>query len=347
MADLGAIGEDVSGRSAILLDVVAANLVMTAMQVPSDPGLSYEAAKTLSGTVRDSSNVLVARTVRAYRRDTGVFLGFSNSSAVDGTFSFTVPYAGEVQVVCLDDTAGSTENDLVHRVTFPVPTDSSFANVSLLMHMEGSSLVDSSSNAHALTASGATLDSGWSAYGAKSLLIATSSGNQNRVTAPHHTSFDFGAGEFSLEFRLRISTLPGTSMIVLTKADSTGLYPFQVYVTASNTLVFRGFDAASNLFTRETAALSASTDYWVQCRRRHSGGNAYMEIGINGVQADTAPGVAVWASGTAMYSNTGALVIGNFNSGAQLPLQGRVDELRITKGVARAFAMPSAALPDA
>lgn len=71
---------------------------------------------TVSGTVSlDGSPV--ARTIRAYRRDTGALIG-SGTSDGTGAFSFTIPYAnGEVQLVCMDDAAGTVYNDLIERVT--------------------------------------------------------------------------------------------------------------------------------------------------------------------------------------------------------------------------------------
>jgi hypothetical protein len=222
-----------------------------------------------------------------------------------------------------------------------------FSAVSLLMHMEGGSFVDSSSYAHVVTASGATQDTGWAYFGTKSALIATTGGNQNRLTVPHHSTLDPGADEFTLEFALRLSST-GTTQVVLGKAAGTGVYPFQVIVTSADKLVFRGFDSGSALFSIEsTTTLAANTDYWVQCRRFNGvvGGTtaAHMQLAIAGTQEATSPAYAI---GTSMFSNTGVLYIGNFDSGAQFPLLGRIDELRISKGVARAFAVPGSAFPD-
>jgi hypothetical protein len=119
MAALGSIGDAVAATAvSVLLSVPAATgSTARAMFIP-DGATSYDGVpKTISGTVRDSSNLLVSRTIRVYRRDNGTFLGTTSSSATDGTFSLAVPYTGEVNVLCLDDVAGTTENDLVHRTT--------------------------------------------------------------------------------------------------------------------------------------------------------------------------------------------------------------------------------------
>jgi len=73
---------------------------------------------TVSGTVVDSNGNGVARTVRAYRRDTGDYLSGGTSSATTGAYSITLAYAGEVQVIMLDDAGvGTFENDQILRTT--------------------------------------------------------------------------------------------------------------------------------------------------------------------------------------------------------------------------------------
>jgi len=72
-----------------------------------------------SGTILDINGNGVARTVRVYRRDSGALLGSTTSSALTGAYSFSDAYTGEVNVVMLDDSAGTTENDQILR-TIPV-----------------------------------------------------------------------------------------------------------------------------------------------------------------------------------------------------------------------------------
>lgn len=72
---------------------------------------------SVSGIIKDTNAAGVARTVRVYRRDTGALLGSTTSSSVDGTWSFTDAYTGEVQVVMLDDALGTLENDQILRTT--------------------------------------------------------------------------------------------------------------------------------------------------------------------------------------------------------------------------------------
>ena len=69
----------------------------------------------VSGSVVDSASSPASRTVRAYRRDTGAFL--KEGVSTSGSYTLSLPYAGEVNVICLDDVAGTVENDLILRTT--------------------------------------------------------------------------------------------------------------------------------------------------------------------------------------------------------------------------------------
>lgn len=72
---------------------------------------------TVSGTVLDAAGSPVVRTLRVYRRDTGVLLDETTSNGATGMYSVTTSYAGEVQVVMLDDLSGTIENDQILRTT--------------------------------------------------------------------------------------------------------------------------------------------------------------------------------------------------------------------------------------
>lgn len=79
--------------------------------------LSLASPVYLSGTVLDDAGSPCARTVRAYRRDTGALIGSTTSNATTGAWSIQGIDGVESQIVCLDDGAGTTHNDLIHRAT--------------------------------------------------------------------------------------------------------------------------------------------------------------------------------------------------------------------------------------
>lgn len=70
----------------------------------------------VSGVIRDNAGSLCARTVRAYRRDTGALLSSTVSDASTGAYLLAMPTLDEVNIVAYDDVSGSTENDRIIRV---------------------------------------------------------------------------------------------------------------------------------------------------------------------------------------------------------------------------------------
>lgn len=71
---------------------------------------------SITGTVTELG-IPVQRTIRAYRRDTGAYVSEAVSNPTTGVYTISV-YAGvEHNLVCLDDAAGTTQNDLIKRKT--------------------------------------------------------------------------------------------------------------------------------------------------------------------------------------------------------------------------------------
>jgi hypothetical protein len=68
----------------------------------------------ITGNVKNDANANAARTVRAYRRDTGVLSGSTVSDGTTGNFSIISDYAGEHTVIALDDDAGTAYNVLAY-----------------------------------------------------------------------------------------------------------------------------------------------------------------------------------------------------------------------------------------
>lgn len=83
------------------------------------PTVALESATKLAGTVTDGG--VAERYIRAMQRETGLAVGAGWSDPSTGAFSFPVGLttSDELQLICLDDAAGTLENDRVHRV-YPV-----------------------------------------------------------------------------------------------------------------------------------------------------------------------------------------------------------------------------------
>lgn len=206
--------------------------------------------------------------------------------------------------------------------------DANFASVSLLLHFDGANgstaFSDSSAVPHTITASGAAaLSTAQSKFGGASLAVSGVSfaavGSSSRL--------DVATGDFTVEMSI-CPTAIGSSGMLINKAEGTGAgYPFQAFMSASGGLVFRAYDASGQeLFTITSAGGLFSVGDWahVALVRSGSGFAAY----VNGAVV----GSATYAG--ALPSNSSAVSIGAYSNGVA-PFSGYIDELRITKGIAR------------
>lgn len=74
-------------------------------------------AGQVSGNVKDASGSNAARTVRAYRRDTGALVGSTTSNGTTGNYTINCPTLEECTIVALDNAASGTYyNDQAARV---------------------------------------------------------------------------------------------------------------------------------------------------------------------------------------------------------------------------------------
>lgn len=233
-------------------------------------------------------------------------------------------------------------------MTFPFPTfnpvrstsDPYFSSVSLLCHFDGTdaatTTTDNSSNAHTLTANGnVQLDTAQSVFGGSSSLH---DGSGDYWSIADHGSLDLGTGAFTIEFRLRMASTAALGGI-LSKGNGTTAGQWDlVFNNGSPHLSF----LEGGVYRAESANNSIAANTWYACCIERSSGGVY-QFYINGAASGTGSTSAV------DLSNTAAVRIGAANGSGFGDVNGWVDELRITKGVARyggAYTPATAAFPD-
>jgi len=211
------------------------------------------------------------------------------------------------------------------------PTDPDFANVSLLLHMDGSNgsttFTDSSSNAVTVTAQGdAQISTAQSKFGGASGLF---DGNGDYLSIPSSSDFDFGTGDFTVEaWVLRTS---GVTFNLFTSVNVGG---FEFYMD-----LFGGWSVArpgQSLDYQSGASLTSNVwSHVALCRDATS-----IRVFVNGVISPTTQ------SNSISYNASSG---GSTVTSSQRSLTGYIDDLRITKGVARyttSFTPPTAPFPD-
>lgn len=220
--------------------------------------------------------------------------------------------------------------------------DPYFANVSLLLHCDGANgsttFTDSSAAARTVTPSNCTISTAQSKFGGASARFA--SGVLPRLSIPTSADFDFGSGDFTLEAWVRpdTSTFTGTLM---DRGRYTDFSPWtlilvdgKVRLTCS-TGAFTSWDVCNIL---STTALAANTWYHVAATRQSTA----FKIFINGTEEGSA------TSSATLGTTTEPVQVGRSNTSAN-PFLGYMDDIRITKGVARytsGFSVPTEAFPN-
>ena len=207
------------------------------------------------------------------------------------------------------------------------PPDPYFSSVVALLHMDGA---DTSSTftdvkGHTFTPAGnAQIDTAQSKFGGASGLF---DGSGDYITTPDSADWDFGTGDFTVEFFIRFKALPSSNAhtIIGNYVSSTSGWAIQFRNDAPGARLTFGSsgDSPQNDFTWLP---STATWYHVAVTRASGTVRAFAD----GVQVGSDVTNTEDISGS-----TGVLMIGALNLGPLQYLNGWLDEVRITKGVAR------------
>ena len=222
--------------------------------------------------------------------------------------------------------------------------DPDFSSVSLLLHLDGTNgsttFTDTSSSPKTLTAAGSAQISTAEAKFGQSLLLNTANDYANYLTTPDNVGFQFGTGAFTMEAWIYLISKPrSVAAVIATGTASFGAGSYYFVVDGSNKLQFGGSGVSTLLSTS-----TISTGQWYHVAVSRSG--TTTRIFIDGTLEDTE------ASDTTSYNySTNNLLIGRngWDSSGNQGFYGYIDEVRITKGVARytaTFTAPTAPFFD-
>ena len=211
-------------------------------------------------------------------------------------------------------------------------TDPNFANVSLLLHMDGSgsTFTDNSPSPKTLTAFGdATQSTTQSKWGGKSARLS------GGYISASDASLALGSGDFTAECWVNFDSVASYQQVFSGRPNN-GTYAesASLAVTPSGTLLWWNFGAVVE------STISLTPSVWNHIALVRQSGT--ITIYINGVSAGS-------ASGYTQNLSSQSFSVGANANGSE-PITGYIDELRITKGVARYtanFTPPTAAFPDA
>lgn len=220
----------------------------------------------------------------------------------------------------------------VSNTTITVPTAplTAITNTSLLLNFQNAAILDNAMMAVPETVGNAQIDTTVKKYGTGSLEF---DGTGDWLLVPDSPDQRLGTGNFTIECWLYLSAT-GTARGIVGKGTSTT--GWLLSTDSSNKVVFT---YASSTIT-STGALSGSTWYHLAVVREGTGSNQ-TKIYIDGTNDGT-------GTVSTDFTQTNAAYVGANRTGGD-PMNGYIDDLRITKGVARYtanFTPPTAAFPD-
>lgn len=227
-----------------------------------------------------------------------------------------------------------------------MPADASFANVSLLLHCDGTvggtSFPDSSAAARTITATGATTQAG-----GKFSQGASFNGSAY-MRADASNDFNFGAGDFTVETFASFASGAaggGTYRGIFACENITVIRGWLLLLDgdSANKINFSMFSGSTAYTVLSLAAPATNTLMHIAVARQGTN----LRLFVNGVlQSTTSVGTEAINNVSGIPLHVGCL----YNTSvAGYHMMGLLDDIRVTKGVARYtadFTPPSAPFPD-
>jgi hypothetical protein len=221
-----------------------------------------------------------------------------------------------------------------------VATDPNFASVVLLCHFEGANgatgvaaFVDSSSHAHTFSAATLSLTTAQQKFGVSSVGATGQS-----LALSDSADWDLGAGQFTVEVWARPTTAI-TGIDALVGQYSSGSQNWYLGFNGNNLVFTYSTTGTSNVAV--SGAYTVTLNTWTHFAADRDASNV-LRVYANGVVIASATVAATF------FNSTTFLAIADLSTGTNT-FFGQLDDLRITKGVARyagAFTPPTAAFPN-
>ncbi|WP_374249821.1 LamG-like jellyroll fold domain-containing protein [Thermomonas sp.] len=249
----------------------------------------------------------------------------------------TTRYDTAGRVLTTVDPNGRTATQAYHTSTSytGTNTDPEFENVALLLHGAGSNgsttITDSGFSGHTVAVAGnAQISTAQSKFGSSSIAL---DGTGDYLTVAASAQFSFGTGDFTVEAFVRPAVTAPEQALLSNYLNATTGWSFELN---ANTFHFactgNGYDISGST--------SVAANTWHHVAVARAGGT--LRLFVNGA-LDAA------VSDSQACSSTADLMVGRLGTYDVIPLNGYLQEVRITKGVARytaAFTPPTQPFPD-
>lgn len=249
-------------------------------------------------------------------------------------------YISNVRIVKGTDVYG------VANTTITVPTAplSAIANTNLLLNFTNAGIFDNAAKNNLITVGSAQVSSAQIKFGTGSMLF---NGTTDYPTSPDSESWNFGTGNFTVEFWTYLTTSTAQQIFVGQWSGTTGGNGLSWVITTSNDanryVRYLLSSDGANVLQDVSTTTQIPLNSWnhIAMVRSSTGFNVYL----NGTACT---GGAYANTSSSLYNSPNILSIGAASSGVQ-KFTGYIDDLRITKGVARyttTFNPPTQAFPN-
>jgi len=278
-----------------------------------------------------------------------------NNSSVPQTFSLTATN-GSTSYIITNDSIPAIVSTVITPVDLMEYSSDEIAQVGyvsnagyddytkLLLHADGTdastTFTDNETTPKAVTPVGtAQIDTAQSVFGGASLLL---DGNSDYLTVPDHADWAFGSGDFTLEGRIRMVDAT-TDDAALVSQWNTGNKSWAVIIRPAQPNITFYYSTDGSTTLSKTVAWTPSTNIWYHLAVVRNGNN--LLFFVNGTQV----GATQDLTGVTFYNSAEVLAVGDFYGGTGAWFDGWIDEVRVSKGIARwtsDFTPPTVPYPD-
>jgi len=226
-------------------------------------------------------------------------------------------------------TATPTITPSVTTSAVPPAFDSLYSDVILLMNMSGTNnsktIIDSSLLNNTIVATGnAAISTAQSRFGGSSLLVPTATSSRNGIYLSASNEFNFGSGNFTVEFWLRQNSTPQSGARIFQTTENNDLNSGVdiYYPNNTNAIVVKLSDSDNNIATLSLGSADTSTwNHYAVVRNNHS-----IITYRNGAQVSSQYKIMN------LSNASGNIVVGgNATVGPNRSINAYIDDFRVTK----------------
>ena len=273
--------------------------------------------------------------------------GYGNAGTLREEFDGWVENVRITKGVCrYPDGTTFTPPERAYPTVQNVNGDQYFNNVVLLLPFDGTdgatTTTDFSNSAHTMTFEGtAQLDTAVVKYGDSSLLL---DGDSDYITAPDSTDWQFGSGDFTIEFWYYFNNIIDDVFVSYWSNTTNERCWYFGWVDSVNQWRWVHYNTSNQQNVAMSYSHNPSLSQWYHIAITRASGT--FRFFLDGTLVDTD---STWSADVIRTpGTTTTLGVGNLFSNSNFYSDGQFDDLRITKGVARytsSFTPPTGPYP--